>query len=85
MTNKQEILDYLRQLKSELFTQGITKLGVFGSYAKNEAHEMSDLDIAYESSDLFLQKHPGWNACVYLDHALRDKLAQKFGLHVDLF
>ncbi|WP_321314865.1 nucleotidyltransferase domain-containing protein [Halarcobacter sp.] len=46
---KEYIINYLKNNKDE-FSQkfGITKLGLFGSYAKDEANENSDIDILIE-------------------------------------
>lgn len=49
MHNLQTILQILRQHKPELQRKyPISKLGVFGSYARGEATEKSDIDIAVE-------------------------------------
>jgi len=85
MTHRNEILDYLKTLKPSLVSHGITNIGLFGSYAKGSANESSDIDIVYESTDTFLSNFKGWNAFVYLDEHLRDKVAQKFHIKVDLF
>ena len=46
---KNEILTFLRD-KKEFLTQnyGVTSIGLFGSYARDEAREDSDIDIAVE-------------------------------------
>lgn len=46
---KEYIINYLTEHKDE-FSQkfGITKLGLFGSYARNEAKKDSDIDILVE-------------------------------------
>ncbi|KFL34479.1 MULTISPECIES: nucleotidyltransferase domain-containing protein [unclassified Sulfurospirillum] len=85
MLNKNEILDYLKTLKPSLEINGISKLGIFGSYAKDSADEQSDIDVCYETSERFIQSYKGWNAFVYLDENLRNKLSQKFDKKVDLF
>ena len=38
MPTKDEILNYLRELKPELESFGIYKVGLFGSYAKGRAN-----------------------------------------------
>ena len=38
MPTKDEILNFLRELKPELESFGIYKVGLFGSYAKNGAN-----------------------------------------------
>jgi len=46
---KEYILNYLTKNKSLMFKKyGITKLGLFGSYARDEATTKSDIDIAIE-------------------------------------
>jgi uncharacterized protein len=49
MHDLQTILQKLREHKPELLRKyPISKLGVFGSYARGEANENSDIDIAVE-------------------------------------
>jgi predicted nucleotidyltransferase len=46
---KEYIINYLKEHKHEFEKQfGITKLGLFGSYARNEAKPNSDIDILIE-------------------------------------
>jgi hypothetical protein len=47
--NRDDILLFLRMHKEEI-TQlyGVTRLGLFGSFARGEASEASDIDIAIE-------------------------------------
>jgi predicted nucleotidyltransferase len=47
--DKVYILDFLSRNKQELQNRyGITKIGLFGSYARDEATSVSDIDIAVE-------------------------------------
>jgi len=48
MTNKQFILAQIKQLKEELRKFGIVKIGLFGSYVREEQSENSDIDILIE-------------------------------------
>jgi len=49
---KNEIIDFIKTHKKDLQEQlGVTKIGLFGSYARDEAREDSDIDIAVELSD----------------------------------
>lgn len=50
MPTKDEILNFLRELKPELESFGIYKVGLFGSYAKNGANIAERFKI---SADLF--------------------------------
>ncbi len=45
MLSKDTILFILKNYKSDLESLGVEKIGLFGSYAKNEAKEKSDIDI----------------------------------------
>ncbi len=56
--NKEDILNFLTTHKQELQDNyAITKIGLFGSYAKNTANENSDIDIVIQSNkkDFFLR------------------------------
>jgi predicted nucleotidyltransferase len=51
---QQYIIDYLKSKKEEFrLKYGITTLGLYGSYARNEANESSDVDIFYDSNETF--------------------------------
>jgi len=45
MTNKEHILNTLRDYKPEFNKFGIKDIGLFGSYVRNEQSEKSDIDI----------------------------------------
>lgn len=46
---REQILEFLRQHKKEMHDRfGVTKIGLFGSYARGDAREDSDIDIAVE-------------------------------------
>lgn len=46
---KQETIKYLTSHKQELAEKfGVTKIGLFGSYAREEESQASDIDIAVE-------------------------------------
>lgn len=48
---REDILDFLKQHKKEMHDRfGVTKISLFGSYARGEAHADSDIDIAVELS-----------------------------------
>ena len=47
--NKKTIISYLKEHKQEFEDQfGITKIGLFGSYARGEETKYSDIDIIIE-------------------------------------
>lgn len=57
MNSKQEYIRLLSEFKSKRgFVYGIDRLGIFGSVARDEQTEKSDLDIYYEGEPLSLFK-----------------------------
>jgi predicted nucleotidyltransferase len=49
---RDEILGILREFKRDFSEQyGIVELGVFGSYARDEAREDSDVDIVFQARE----------------------------------
>ena len=45
MTSKEYILSMLKAKRADLSSKGIREVGLFGSYARNEQTELSDIDI----------------------------------------
>ncbi len=73
--NKEYILDFLTTHKQELQNKyALTKIGLFGSYAKNTANENSDIDIVIQSNkkDFFLRDD------------LKEYLEDNFNIPVDV-
>lgn len=78
MTSKQEILTYLTINKTEFYQKyGIQQIGVFGSFARDEQREDSDIDIlikmAPETEGIFEKRL-----------ALRELLMNHFMRKVDI-
>jgi predicted nucleotidyltransferase len=46
--NRQEIMQTIRKHKSFFLAHGVKQLGIFGSYARDEAREDSDIDLIVE-------------------------------------
>ncbi len=75
MKTKSEILYLLTQFKPKAINQyGLTKIGIFGSVARGEQKEGSDVDVFYEG------KAP---SLLTLD-LIQTELEQLFGCHVDM-
>jgi len=65
---REEILQVLRENKERFVEKyGITKLGLFGSFARNEATEESDVDVCVEMPPVFFDFE-----------AVREKLESSF-------
>jgi hypothetical protein len=45
MTTKENIISTLKSHKSELLGFGVQNIGLFGSYARNEQSDKSDIDL----------------------------------------
>jgi predicted nucleotidyltransferase len=48
MSSKEYILSEMKQQKRELENLGVVRIGLFGSYAREEQSEKSDIDILIE-------------------------------------
>lgn len=84
MTTKKEILDYLASFQPQLEQEGLTKLGLFGSYARGRGGWGSDIDIVIQTTPRFMQTHPGWEALKRLE-GFRQEVSNHFGgVRVDL-
>jgi predicted nucleotidyltransferase len=73
--NREQIIYLLKEFKKMNKDKfGILSLGIFGSYAKDEAKSYSDLDIVVEISnaDLFLLVH------------MKDELEKLFNTRIDI-
>ena len=78
MVSREDILKYLIENKP-LFQQRfhLIKLGLFGSFSRNEATESSDLDILIEFQ-------PGTDDIFEIKQELRSVLEQKFNRNIDI-
>ncbi|MDA3892144.1 MAG: nucleotidyltransferase family protein [Salinivirgaceae bacterium] len=48
MTNREYIISTMKQHKQELLALGVAKIGLFGSYVREEQTDKSDIDILIE-------------------------------------
>lgn len=73
--NKNDILSYLKANKQHLKTKyGVQEIGLFGSYARGEEKEESDIDLIIEMRPKSLIKRM----------ALKKELSSHFNKSVDL-
>jgi len=78
MKSRNEIIEELKSIKQELHDKfSVDKLGLFGSYANNEANEDSDLDVLIE----FMGEK---NDIYRIKKEIKAFLEGKFGMKVDL-
>lgn len=78
MTEKEKILSFLKEKKSELQEKyQVTRLGLFGSFARHENDENSDIDLLIEFA-------PNTKRLSEKKQAIRDLVKARFGRKVDL-
>jgi len=78
MTNQDEVLKYLKDNKKLFFEQfNVVKIGIFGSFARSEQTENSDIDIIIEmprgTDDIFEKKQQ-----------LKELLKKHFNREIDI-
>lgn len=72
------ILEFLRQHKQEVQERfGVIKIGLFGSYARGEEREESDIDVAIEMSDYSADGYFG------MLHFLEDAFNKRIDLGIE--
>ena len=83
--NKNDILKRLEVLKPKLAEDGITILGVFGSYARGDFSKDSDIDLLYEIDNPteFVKVNGGFGAFTKLLE-IKEFLSAEFGKSIDL-
>jgi predicted nucleotidyltransferase len=81
---KENILNYLAEIKSDLRQKGIEKIGLFGSFAKDEASPFSDIDIAIQLQKEYLKKNDVWEYFNLIEN-IKEKLLKKFSRKVDVY
>ena len=81
------LVDYIKILKKknkELKKDGIEVVAIFGSFAKDEADEFSDVDLAYKiEKDIFFKKYiDGFSQILKLQE-IKEDLEKNFKRKVD--
>jgi len=81
---KLNILEYLKEIKSELESDGISKIALFGSFSRNEQNSYSDIDIAIQKESNYLSHR---NAYDYFDeiNKIKTLIRKKFRRNSDVF
>jgi len=81
---KSEVLAKLKELKPIYEKDGIYLEGIFGSYARDEAKDSSDIDLLFELDEkVFLAKYPAFRAFSKLTQ-IKEELQAIFDKKVDL-
>ena len=83
MMERKVILDRLQELNETLEKEGVKLEGIFGSYARDEADEFSDIDILYSTDPLRFFPENGFKKAIFLQD-LKSRLESLFHRPVDL-
>ena len=73
---KQEIFNFLEYNKNILRSHGVKKIGVFGSYVRNQQSQESDIDMLVD----FYADKKNYNNFINLVYYLEDNLKTKVDL-----
>jgi len=84
MLNKNDIVLKLKELKPKYEQEGLILLGLFGSYARDNQNNFSDIDIAYKLDyDKFSQNYKdGFSKLLRIDD-IKSELQQAFKTKID--
>lgn len=80
---KETILAKLRELQPRYEKEGFIIKGIFGSFARDEADENSDIDILYDLNPKFIELHMGFYAISRLE-TIKNELKILFHREIDL-
>ncbi|DAB32219.1 MAG TPA: nucleotidyltransferase [Sulfurospirillum sp. UBA11407] len=84
MLDKEQILKILQKMKFAYAQEGITIIGLFGSYAKETQDKYSDIDIAYEVDyETFTKRYQGGFAKLLKIDSIKKELETIFKKNVD--
>ena len=77
------IYNKIIKLKEYLICEGFVIDGVFGSYARDEETDKSDVDILYHLEDKFYEKYSGFTGFQKLDD-IKKIISNKLEKKIDL-
>jgi len=80
---KDEVLAKLREVKPSYEKEGFVIKGIFGSVARGDDNENSDIDVLYDLNPEFTKRHFGFYAVGRIE-AIKEELREVFGCEVDL-
>jgi len=78
------IVNYLKEIKAELIADGISKIALFGSFARGEDTVYSDIDIAIKKESNYIKKRGAYE---YFEEVSKIKalIRNKFHRNSDIF
>lgn len=78
-----KILDNIKEIKENLLHEGFIIDGIFGSYAREDYKQNSDVDILYHLDEKFYSKYSGFFGFKKLDN-IKQIISEKLNKKVDL-
>lgn len=81
--SKLEITNKIKILKNILKNDGFIIDGLFGSYARNDFTEKSDVDILYHLDKVFYEKYSGFKGFKKLSE-IKDMISKSLKKKIDL-
>jgi len=84
MPTQKDVLTFLTTIKPQLQENGIEQVGLFGSYARDNATLTSDIDIAIKLDKNYLDKNDVWNYFNEINKIKR-MVYNKFQIKSDIF
>jgi len=76
-------MSILQDAHRSFLSEGFILLGVFGSRARGDFRDDSDLDLLYRLEDQFYRRNVGWDAVGRLEE-IRKALEERTGVRVDI-
>jgi len=83
MTNKNEIISYLKSLNKKYDSQGFKVIGIFGSYARGTYDMFSDIDLTYKINHDIFYKDDAYSKLEKLTE-IKKEIEKRFSTTVDL-
>jgi len=81
---KENIINYLKEIKSELSQSGISRVALFGSFANGTQSVYSDIDIAISKKKDFLKNNSSYDYFNTLS-MIKSKIKKEFHRNIDIF
>lgn len=78
-----ELINELKSLKKQFQSDGFVIDGIFGSYARGDFKESSDIDILYHLEEPFMKKYSGFMGFSRLNE-IKQILSNKIQKRVDI-
>ena len=81
---KKEIIIFLTEIKKQLLDDGVSRIALFGSYARDEAGVYSDIDVAIKKEENYLQTRTAYEYFELVAY-VKQLIREKFHKNSDIF